>query len=463
MKVKSSGETKVKSPGEIEMKSTGLGEHEDPSPHAQEFSLTKTESLDSNVFTPLQDPLPSPPATIDRIEATVNKKEEKEIRREEIARTAPPKAVDFIWDKIVVLLCLAILGLTVTDLVVSLLRQNSVQFHALNSVHPPPTVYFTVFLLAHALTIIAPHYIWSLVSEGKLKFFIELVKDLNWLRNLETGQYDARDFEIVRKLEEEYRYKYLPNKIHLLLHSLAYIVGRFDARAFEIVRKLEEEYRYTTIYLSYKIKLLLQLVVSLSSFILIVFYFKSDLFLPYFPCPSILHNMTLPKDWPLNTTIHCIHPSLHYLSIIRYVDMAFVGIAVVFLSYGLLWCGLQPVSELNRKHIAQFVVSSCLVAEDYDPEPFSPRVTNDMEFLLTRLYPADTGYRKVFQDIQIQREINQLYKEHRELLKLFLYSIGEGKLILTTSMPSRAHNEEEHVTSSTHFPGGNLSVCLNLE
>ena len=350
------------------------------------------------------------------------KKDEKQ--SEKSVKKVSPKAVDFIWDKVVVLLCLLILALTVTYLVVGLLHQTNMQFYILNSIQTPPIVYFTVFLLVHALTIISPHCIWSLIFEKELKFFIELVKDLNWRRNLETGQYDKNDFDIVQKLEEVYC--------------------------------------HTTIYLSYKMKLILQILFSVLSLTFMMFYFNSDFFLSSFPCPSV-HNITLPEDWPLNTTIHCIPPSLHYLSIIRYVDMTFVSIVIAFLCCGLFWCGLKPASELNRKHIAQFVVSSCLVAEDYDPKPFSPRVTNDMEFLLTRLYPADTGYRNVFQDIQIQREINQLYKEHKELLKLFLYSIGEGKLILTTSMPSRVHNEEEHVTSGTHFPGGNLSVYLNLE
>ena len=36
-------------------------------------------------------------------------------------------------------------------------------------------------------------------------------------------------------------------------------------------------------------------------------------------------------------------------------------------------------------------------------------------------------------------------------------------IIMTLSLSSRAHNEEECVTSGVRVPGGNLLVCLNLE
>ena len=44
--------------------------------------------------------------------------------------------------------------------------------------------------------------------------------------------------------------------------------------------------------------------------------------------------------------------------------------------------------------------------------------------------------------------------------------VGRGKLIYRSlaqsyTVASRAHNEEECVTSGAHVPGGNLSVCLN--
>ena len=321
---------------------------------------------------------------------------------------------EFYWDQIVLIIASAILGLSLLDLLAEFFRGTGVQCYSPSVVDKemftrdragyvnsycnqslPPSEYYTLFILVHGLAIVAPHYLWSSLFGGKFDYFFALVKDLNRLRNLETGRYDANNYEIVRKLEEEYRHK--------------------------------------TIYVTYVIKLLLQLLFSLASFVIGLFYFKHEHFSSTFPCPANnSDNTTLPDDWPLDTAIYCVYSSLRYLSLVRYLDIVLVGVAVIVLLYGCFWCFIRHPDELGSKSIAKFVVSSCLLARYYVPKPwlshpFSPRVTNDIEFLLMRLYRTDAGHGKVFKEIQIQKEINQRNKEHSELLQMFLTADSDNR------------------------------------
>lgn len=328
---------------------------------------------------------------------------------------------DFFWDRMVTVLVSVILGLTLLDVVAEFFRSTGLQCYTPYNVEIPHTndftrdraafvngychrylprgEFFTVFLLLQGIGIITPHLFWSSLFSGKLEHFFGFVGELNRLRDLTTGQYDAKNFEIVRKLEKDY--------------------GR------------------RIIFIGYEAKLCVQLLFSLTSLVFGLFYFTSNTFLSTFCCPNGCGdtNATLPLEWPLkNISLYCVYP-LPYHLVLRNLDVALLSVATVLLMYGLLWCNLRHSTELGHDIIAKFVNKSCLTADDYVTKSWlhqlsrlqlSPRINNDVQFLLTKVFNTNAGFGKVFKDIQIQREINQLNREMSELLQMFVVSEGVG-------------------------------------
>ncbi len=324
----------------------------------------------------------------------------------------PLKPKDFYWDQMVTILVSATLGLTVLDIAVEFFRGFGVQCYTPSKVDSPPegftrdqaayvndfcyqslppTEYYPVFIIVHGLAIVAPHYLWSSLFGGYFDFFFNLVKDLNRLRSIKTGRYDARDFEIVKKLEKEYTSR------------LAYY--------------------------SYILKLLAQFFLALFSLLFAIFFFSD--FSPNFECPdgSISENST--SSWPLNVTVTCVYTSLRFLSVIRLVDCILTGLAVFVIAFGLLWCLFRHTKELGHRSVASFVVGSSFLQEHYVPKQslssaFVPRVKTDLDFLVMRLFRTDSGHGQVFKEIQIQREVEVRTREEYELLQLFWTVEMEG-------------------------------------
>ena len=314
------------------------------------------------------------------------------------------KPKDFYWDQIVAIVATAILALTVLDIAAEFFRGSDVLCYTPASVEMPddftrdraafvnnycyqslsPSEYFPIFILAHGLAIVAPHYLWRSLFGGFFDFFFDLAKDLNRLRNIKTGEYEAQDFEIVKKLEREYRRK--------------------------------------SIFYTYILKLGVQFLVALFSFAFGIAFFRS--FSPVFTCPRNVDLTREEGSWPLNFTVTCIYSSLRFLSVIRFVDYILVGIAAVATLVGLAWCFLRHPVELGYRDVAKFVVDSCFLPENYVPKPFRnspcrPRIKNDLDFLLLMLFRTDTGHGKVFKEIQIQKEVDVRNKRDHELLQLF--------------------------------------------
>ncbi len=286
----------------------------------------------------------------------------------------PLKPKDFYWDQMVTILVSATLGLTVLDIAVEFFRDFGVRCYIPSSVDGftrdqvayvndfcyqslPPTEYYPVFIIVHGLAIVAPHYLWSSLFGGYFDFFFDLVKDLNRLRSIKTGRYDARDFEIVKKLEKEYT------------SGLAYY--------------------------SYILKLLAQLFFALFSLLFAIFFFND--FSPNFECPdgSISENST--SSWPLNITVTCVYTSLRCLAVIRIVDCTLTGFAVFVIAFGLLWCFIRHTKVLGHQAVASFVVGSSFLQEHYVPKrflssAFVPRVKTDLDFLVLRLFRTDSGH-----------------------------------------------------------------------
>ena len=99
-------------------------------------------------------------------------------------------------------------------------------------------------------------------------------------------------------------------------------------------------------------------------------------------------------------------------------------LAVVIAGCGLFWCFKRHTNALGYKEIALFAFTSCLRPDDYVYEhfvkqPFSPRINNDLDFLLTRLFRADSGHGQVFKDLQVYKELKRLVGMDHELLHAY--------------------------------------------
>ena len=136
------------------------------------------------------------------------------------------------------------------------------------------------------------------------------------------------------------------------------------------------------------------------------------------PLPKLspLDNCTInvdcgfPYGWPLAYAVTCVYTPLRLLGVLRYVDIGLVSLAGLVLTYGFIWCFLRHSAELGANKIALFSFTSCLAPQYYvfrSPWKhfpfnmkkfvknfrgnFSPRVQSDLDFLILKLFRADSG------------------------------------------------------------------------
>ena len=266
--------------------------------------------------------------------------------------------------------------------------------------------YYPVFILLQGILLVAPHYLWSALFGGQFDFFFELVRQLDRLRDSDTGEYRPRNFEIVKKLEKEFP---------------------------------KRKWNQFGIFQLYMIKLTLQLIVALGSLLLNPSLFPQQSFAFSFECPSNLNtdymassgsnpnlNTTyvLPPGWSLPSSVQCVYPSFRIFSKVQIANYVLLILAVVIAGCGLFWCFKRHTNALGYKEIALFAFTSCLRPDDYVYEhfvkqPFSPRIKNDLDFLLTRLFRADSGHGQVFKDLQVYKELKRLVGMDHELLHAY--------------------------------------------
>ena len=360
---------------------------------------------------------------------------------------------DFYWDQILFYLVSAILGLSFLDISVEFFRGSVVQCFIpdgptrdqvayLNNYcygSLPDSQYYLIFILISALLIIAPHYMWNSYFGAHFDFFFDLVRKLDRLRDTKTGEYNPLNFELVKKLEKKF--------------------CKFNTWIFRL----------------YKLKLLSQLVISIVILLANWFYFSSDDFNETFSCPAndvYLNSST----WPLEGNVSCVYNSLNLLWFLRMAAFGLVSASILFIIIGIVWCFIRHSNELGAKEIAEFCDVSCLLPEEHNfpsirnvikqifwcrkhrdlpprkekeielkenrteeeieeeievesysvfcgcfeafTQLFYPRISNDLDFLLMKLYFADSGHGQVFKDVQVYKEIKEKTCKDQELLYL---------------------------------------------
>ena len=165
------------------------------------------------------------------------------------------------------------------------------------------------------------------------------------------------------------------------------------------------------------------------------FYLDAEDFEESFSCPTDT-NLLNTTVWPLPEQVTCIYNSLTLLYFLRNTALGLVTAAIVVCIIGLVWCYTRHTTELGAKDIAAFCHDSCLPPKEYPflstrmvlkrilccsdeqgslKQAITPRIQTDLDFLVTRLFYANSGQGQVFKDIQIQKELDE--NTYCELLK----------------------------------------------
>ena len=342
--------------------------------------------------------------------AAKQEKSEEASKEGESSKEVTIQQKDFFWDQLLFYVGSAILALTLLDISVEFLRgsggvvcftpfqdgnftrDQTAFVNSYCSQSLPLSEFYPIFIIVQGLLLLAPHYMWEALFRGYLDFFFSLVRDLDHLRNPKSGEYAERNVNIVKKLEAE-----------------------FSSSQRGI-------FRY------YVVKNFIQLAIALGSAALSLLLFQD--FTTSFQCPR----QGAPDDWPMTFNVTCVFTSLRILSVIRYADYALIIIVFIVTFYGLVWCIRRHTTELGYQEIALFAFTSGLPFEHFVfPSPlrsqpykerikviFSPRIRNDLDFLLMRLFRADAGIGQVFKDIQIHKEMKHHLDQDHELLHLFV-------------------------------------------
>ena len=278
----------------------------------------------------------------------------------------------------------------------------------------PTTEFFPIYILIHGVLLIAPHFIWSAVFHGDFDSFFDIARKFDRLRNAKTGEYNPKNFDRVKKLELEYSGK------------------------------------KRNIFWSYIAKLFLQLLICIGSIA-----FSAGFFMDYssgFKCPTDFSPESAPESWPLDTSVFCVYTNLRLLSLIRFADYILLLLALGLVLLGLGWCFVRHKVELGYEQIARFSFQSCLTSDSFVFPPaieisfrklseaccctrpcscgkafklrmsnlFNPQIRNDLDFLLLRLFRADSSHGRVFKDIQVNKELQSLLGRDHQLLHLYL-------------------------------------------
>ena len=230
--------------------------------------------------------------------------------------------------------------------------------------------YYPLFVLIQGLVLAAPHYLWVSLFGGQFDFFFGLVQQLDRLRDSTTGQYRSQNFEIVQKLEKHF------------------VVG---------------QWRIRSIFYLYVGKLFIQLIVIIIAIIINGAVFQEKYFAFSFKCPRNFKAASPPEGWWLPYQVVCVFASFRLHRTIQAVNYLLLALAFITVVYAIVWCFTRHAIALGYKEIALFTFSSCLRPEEYviPQNIFKPKICNDLDFLLMRLFQADSGYGNVFKDIQV--------------------------------------------------------------
>ena len=304
----------------------------------------------------------------------------------EKAASPPLERKPFFWDSIIFYLVSAILGLSVSGILVEFLRpdhnavscytdiDNRAKYTFINSYcHKdlPTEEYFSVALILHAAALIVPHYLWKVYVCAQIDFFFNHAAKLETLRDRNTGKYPHNNFSIVEHMHKEFH----DRKTVLVLY-----VG----------------------------KLVAQFVLVLLSLIASAIIFQD--FDVTFDCQEEVRGSQLFGN------VTCAYARILFISVLRVADYVLLTVALVVIVFGFYWCVVHThPTELGHLAISLFCYDACINSKHYKPKKCY-RLKNDFQFLLVSLFSTNAGLGRVFKSVQIANDIEHELSAHLESL-----------------------------------------------
>ena len=314
---------------------------------------------------------------------------------------------DFFWDQAVKLFASGMLVLTLLE-VLSSIRGEAVQCltpenytrdqeafinaYCAQSTHR--TDFFLFLLVAQAILVYGPHFLWSSVYFGKLRYFSALVHSLDRPRDSNTGEFCSKNFVTVQALMETF------GSTHI-------------------------------IYFMYVAKLVAQLLVASAYIVIYATLFNE--YDPAFDCPADDSLHLINGTWPLDEQTVCVLSSLNVLFPVWWANFVLLTGTVVASLCGLVWCGLNHQTKLNWRQVARFALQSGIQPSYYHPKSLKKRwfskyfsryrIRNNLDFLFLRLYRDDAGRAQVLREVLIFQLIREQEQRLQERLS-FLRRVG---------------------------------------
>ena len=329
--------------------------------------------------------IPGSPAIKEKIEEKSEKRTE-DSRLESIRADPHLEPKLFFWDNIIFYLATAILGLSVSNIIVDFVRpepntvacytapgntsrDQTVYINNYCNQHLPFTENFTLALVIHGAAILAPYYLWKAYFSARIDFFFTHAAKLETLRERDTGEYPHKNFSVVDYMHREFHEK-------------------------------------RDILIGYIIKTAAQFGIALLSLSISAGVFQD--FDVEFDCPRRTEHRLFGK-------VTCVYAKLRFIAILQWVDYALLTVSLLVLLYGLYWCVIGSHPELEYENTSQFCYASCINSKFYKATK-RYRLQNDKEFLLVWLFATNTGLGRVFKSIQIVNKIRHELDAHFESL-----------------------------------------------
>ena len=340
---------------------------------------------------------------------------------------------DFFWDSVIRytsagMVALTILGQAVIALVeliggtVKCLTPNSSfnrdQSFFINEFcdrYAPVTQYLPWVLILQALAILAPQFMWKSWFRGRLRFFFERAKTLDRDRNSQSGQYDLKNFKIMRALREEF--------------------GKS---------------RRPWMYISYVFTLVVQLATVVLASGLHGSIFAYSVFHPTFFCPPVGRDEVLctklglndscvfatsDPDWPFDFHVHCVLSSLITQRVVWVLNLVLLVLTALAVCIGLIWCFLRHTQSLSWTQAALFSFESSLHPDHFVAKPIwrcNPRlyrISSDFRFLFMKLQRFDAGLAKVLRDVIIADIVQKKEIHSQEEQKYIVGVTSDGNVL----------------------------------
>lgn len=332
-------------------------------------------------------------------------------------RSEDSRPREFFWDSISLYVVGVILALAVIDVLTEFLRGSTIScvttgeepwdrqvsetfINSYCSASLPRSEFFPAFIAVHAILIAIPHYLWANHYGGNFEFFFSQVREMDRIRDEDTGDFSDKNHIIVQQLTQAFT-----------------------------------TYKQNWMFVLYAAKLAVQLLITIGGFLTAILFF--DDFSNVFFCPRDF-NATLQllegivgsdPFWPLPEQATCVFTSMRLFAVIRVADLILLTLLILSFTWSLIWCGSTHPTELGTSRVASFCFQSSMSPGYYVPSfPFTfcsdsfkkifralftsipfcgagPRIGNNLDFLVLKLFRTDSGLGFVFKEMQVLRQI----------------------------------------------------------